>query len=170
VESSKQVAQISIGTFPPGFIETLGHFHCIWLMFDVTLDFAIGYFLAIDFEETHILVSGLEFGRKLRLLVELLKRSKHDKKDILIESIKTIQASKRDIITHSYIASNTTNISFVYKSRGEFKSGRLEFHIDDFTNHVAKIIQATQRFQNSLGVSDETIGHFANTVLSMQKS
>lgn len=169
-EAKKSVPKIDTPGFPAGFHELLGQFHCIWLMFDVTLDYSIGHFLGIDREETHILVSGLEFGRKLRLLVELLKRSDHPKKDLLVECIGKLQAAKRDYITHSYIASNTTNVSFIYRSRGEFKSGRLEFHIDEFAAHVAGVVLATQLYQRNLGASGEEIDAFAIAVLNMSKS
>ncbi len=126
--------------------------------------------MRINADETHLLVSGMEFGRKLRFLVELLKRSDHPKKSMLIESIKTLQSSKRDIITHSYIKSNSTNITFMYRSRGDYKSGELEFHINDFENHVGEMALASQKYQNAFGASFDDLTAFAEAVLNMQKN
>jgi hypothetical protein len=42
--------------FPPNFHKLLGQFHCMWLMFDVQVDWSIGKFLNLPTEQTHILV------------------------------------------------------------------------------------------------------------------
>jgi hypothetical protein len=164
------VHKIETPGFPPTFHEILGQFHGLWLMFDVHVDYSIGHFLKIGFDQTHLLVSGTEFGRKLRFLVELLKRSDHPKKGILIESVRKLQSSKRDIITHSYIKSNNTNITFMYRSRGDYQSGELKFHINEFGNHVGEMVLATQRYQNAFGASLDDLTAFAKAVLNMKKS
>lgn len=153
--------------FPPDFHHLLGQFHCMWLMFDVQIDWSIGQFLKIPTEQTHILVAGMEFGRKLRLLIELLKRSEHPRKSALIECIRTLQGAKRDIITHSYIASNSTSISFIYRSRGEYKGGRLDFQIEQFSEHVIKMVKATQNYQSALNAPGEEQIAFAMAALNI---
>jgi hypothetical protein len=156
--------------FPPNFHKLLGQFHCMWLMFDVQVDWSIGKFLNLPTEQTHILVAGMEFGKKLRLLVELLKRSDHPKKATLIESIGTLQKAKRDIITHSYIASDETHIRFIYRARGEYSAGKLDFHIDQFNEHVATMIQAAQKYQRALGASGDEQIAFAEACLNIKQS
>ena len=106
------------GSFPRGFHEVLGKFHSLWQMFDPTLDYSIGHFLRIDARSTHMLVSGMMFGTKLRLLADLIKRSNHPRKNTLAQAVKSLQASKRDQITHSYIKSNATNVTFMYRTKG----------------------------------------------------
>jgi hypothetical protein len=168
-KDGKRVKRIefAVGLFPPGFHEELGKFHGNWLLFDPTLDYSIGHFLKIDARDTHMLVSGMMFGTKLRLAFDLVKRSNHPKKDILTESIKTLQASKRDQITHAYIKSNATNVSFMYRSKGgSYQAGELPFHMDEFTEHVTKICEASQRYFYSLGVPADDVMAFANAISS----
>jgi hypothetical protein len=141
--------------FPPSFHEILGKFHGLWLMFDVHVDYSIGKFLRLTPDETHLLVSGTTFGQKLRLLHELIKRSDHQKKQSLLANIKILQSSNRDNITHAYIKSNRTNVTFMYRARGQYKSGELAFHIDEFSEHVAKMADATIQYQNEFGASEE---------------
>ena len=168
-KDSKTVKKIEFpeGTFPPGFQRELGKFHALWLMFDPTLDYSIGHFLKTETRDTHMLVSGMMFGTKLRLLADLIKRSNHPKKDILAECAKTLQASKRDQITHSYIKSNASDFTLMYRNKGgSYQSGELAFHIDEFTNHVGKLAEAAQRYFNALGASADEIIAFAKAISS----
>jgi hypothetical protein len=162
------VHEIEAPEFPPNFHKLLGQFHGLWLMFDPHIDYSIGYFLRTDSDETHLLVSGMQFGQKLRLLFELLKRSGHPQKGILMECVSKLQASKRDSITHSYIKSNSTDITFMYRARGAYKSGELPFHIDEFANHVGEMVLATQKYQNAFGASLEELDAFANAISNMR--
>jgi hypothetical protein len=153
--------------FPPGFHDLLGKFHAMWLMFDPTLDYSIGHFLRTPTRDTHMLVSGMMFGTKLRLLADLIKRCDHPRKDRLAEAIKTLQASKRDQITHAYIKSNSANITFMYRSKGgSYQAGELAFHINDFIDHVGRMVEATIAYQKALGASDEELIAFANAIES----
>lgn len=153
------------GMFPPGFHELLGQFHSLWLIFDPALDFSIGKFLGTGTRDTHVLVSGMMFGTKLRLLADLIKRCDHPRKDVLAEAVKVLQASKRDQITHAYIKSNAANITFMYRSKGgSYHSGELAFHINEFADHVGKTADAAQRYQKALGASVDDMIAFANAI------
>lgn len=160
--------EIEIEDFPKDFHEMLGKFHCAWLMFDPLLDYSIGKFLNISFEQTHILVAGMEFGKKLRLLIELLKRSNFEKKSVMIESLRTLQGSKRDVITHSYIASDEKNLSFIFKARGGYGASVLNFKIDEFSEHVLKMIVATQKFQDALSADVDELRYFGLVSLNIK--
>ncbi|RXH19511.1 hypothetical protein EAS54_08180 [Bradyrhizobium guangzhouense] len=136
-------------------------------MFDPTLDYSIGYFLGSDTRSTHMLVSGMMFGTKLRLLADLIKRSKHPKKDTLAEKIKLLQASKRDQITHAYVKSNKAHVTFMYRSKGgSYKSGELAFHIDGFIDHVGKMAEAAMEYQEALGAPVQELLGFAKAIES----
>jgi hypothetical protein len=150
--------------FPPDFHRTLGHFHSMWMMFDVTLDFSLKQMLEISNQQTHIMCAGMEFGRKLRLLIELLKRSNHPKRDDLVAAIKVLQGSKREILTHGYIGSNTTHVTFIYRNRGDYGVTRQEYSIEEFKTHVTAMVKATIKFQEALEVSDEDFLEFANSI------
>jgi hypothetical protein len=158
-------AEFPDGAFPPGFHLELGKFHSLWLMCDPTLDYSIGHLLKTETPDTHLLVSGMMFGTKLRLLADLIKRSNHPKKNVLAQAIQTLQASKRDQITHAYIKSNSTNVTFMYRSKGgSYKAGELQFHMDEFTEHVANMADAVKRYFDALGASADAIMAFAAAI------
>jgi hypothetical protein len=139
--------------FPKDFHRLLGLFHSIWLSVDPLIDFQIGRLLNSDLVDTHILTAGMEFGRKLRILIDLLKRSDLKNKAALIESLRVLQRARRENITHAYIATSPTTLVFNYRSRGgEFTASRLSFSIKGFEDHVQKMIRAAQAFQNGLAV------------------
>jgi hypothetical protein len=161
---------IEASGFPPGFHTTLGQFHCMWLMFDVTVDYSIGRLLNIGTGETHVLVAGMEFGRKLRLLVELLKRSNWPNRSLLLEAVRKLQGSKREMITHAYVASDDTHITFIYRARGEYFAKKLEYSASEFKDHVASMILASQKYQRALGAPMEDLIAFAEAALSVSKS
>ena len=93
---------IDASGFPRDFHRLLGLFHSIWLSVDPLIDFQIGKLLNSNYIDTHILTAGMEFGRKLRILIDLLKRSDLKNKDVLIESLRMLQQSRRENITHAY--------------------------------------------------------------------
>src|SRR5215212_5702226 len=103
---------------PAGFYTALGMFHGVWLGLDVAVDYALATFLKIPHDDAHILTAGMEFGRKCRILIDLIKRSDHKKKAALIGSLRKIQASKRDAIAHSYLKADPTSLTFISRSRG----------------------------------------------------
>jgi hypothetical protein len=147
--------------FPRDFHRLLGLFHSIWLSVDPMIDFMIGRLLGADHIDTHVLTAGLEFGRKLRILIDLLKRSDILNKDILVESLRTLQQSRRDNITHAYIATSPTTLVFNYRSRGgDFTANRLSFSIRGFEDHVERMIKAAQAFQNATGFSEAEFDAF----------
>jgi hypothetical protein len=151
------------GAFPPNFHHVLGQFHCMWMMFDVTLDFAIKKLLGISDRQAHIMCTGMEFGKKLRLLSELLKNGDADSGRELLSAGKILQSSKRDALTHGYIASNSTHVTFVYRNRGSFTVDKYEFTIEEFQEHVAKMVKATIQFQKTLAASEDELTKFANS-------
>jgi hypothetical protein len=142
----------------------------MWLMFDVIADFSVKQFLNITTDQAHILAAGMEFGRKLRFLFELIKRSTHPKRDILMESVRKLQTAKRDIITHSYIAANLNSVTFIYRARGEYAAGKLEFSITEFETHVSTMIEAAKKYQDALNEPEDNLVVFANAALSLKKS
>src|SRR5215813_7771921 len=95
---------------PPELYYTLGMFHGMGNTRDAVVDYALGAFLKTSPEDTHILTAGMEFGKKSRLLIELIKRSDHKKKATLISSLSKIQAAQRDQIAHSYLKTGKSTL------------------------------------------------------------
>src|SRR5262245_60973915 len=98
------------------FARLLGLFFITWSQVDELVDYAIGDFLAISSVQTHLLTSGTVFGRKVRLLEGLIARSKHPKKDVLRRNLNFFRdTAKRDLLSHSYIASTSTTVTFIHR-------------------------------------------------------
>jgi hypothetical protein len=157
------VEETETGAFPPNFHHVLGQFHCMWMMFDVTLDFAIRKLLGITNQQAHIMCTGMEFGKKLRLVSELLKKGDVAGSAELLSAVKILQSSKRDPLTHGYISSNSTHVTFIYRNRGSYSVDKHEFAIAEFQEHVAKMVKATIQFQKALAASADELVEFADS-------
>lgn len=84
------------------YLQLLGIFHSNWSAIDVYTDFAIYQFLRVTPQQAHLITSGMVFGRKARLLDDLMRHSDDARKQKLMEAFNKIRAAKRDIISHSY--------------------------------------------------------------------
>lgn len=101
------------------FTSLLGPFYGIWASIDLTTDFAIGKFLNLTPFETYLVTSGQMFGKKARLLAELVKRSSYPKKAELTGAVNLIRGkAKRDIFAHGHMWSNENVVTFVERSGG----------------------------------------------------
>jgi hypothetical protein len=165
------MVEIEAPSYPPNFHKWLGQFHGIWLTLDPVLDYSIGYFLSIPPDDTHIIVAGMEFGRKLRILIDLIRRYPHPQKAELIKQLKILQGSKRDQITHAYIASDREQVIFILRSRGgEYSATELRFAIKEFGEHVVKILHAAQAYDRAFGAKADDVLAFANAALRTKNS
>jgi hypothetical protein len=136
---------------PPDFYNLFGQFHAVWLANDTLIDYAIYQLLGTAPLDTHIILSGMMFGAKSRLLLALVKRSDHKNKNDLLDAVGKIQAAKRDVFSHSYLYLDSDNVLFIERTKGG-KYGTVEHHFtnQEFRQHVANFIQAGQKFQNAL--------------------
>src|SRR5262249_2400557 len=73
--------------FRPDFVHELGWFFGAWSTFDMVTDFALGRFLNLPHQDTHLLTAGMVWGRKARLLVDLISRSSHPNKQSLLRAL-----------------------------------------------------------------------------------
>jgi hypothetical protein len=163
--------EIETPNYPPEFHKLLGQFHGMWLQLDPVLDYSIGYFLSIPPEDTHIITAGMEFGKKLRILIDLIQRYPDPKKAELIKHLRILKGSKREFITHAYVASNKTHVRFISRSRGgEYKATELTFSIQEFRDHVIKIVRAAIAYENAFTARPEDVIEFANAALRETKS
>lgn len=154
--------------FTPWMWTTLGLFHATWAAVENQTDFAIGRFLNISHEEAHLITSGMMFGRKARLLSDLIRRSDHPKKSDLKRAFSVIQgASRRDMIAHSYIlAEEDGRIAFLERPMGGgFVAKKHYFTRADFTKHVQDLWNAQQEFAHALGVSNEDLSAFSEAAV-----
>ena len=148
----------------------LGFFYSAWAVTDATLDFALGKFLRLTHEETHLLTAGMEFGRKATLLRNLLRHQKDSpQKSELLRTVKIIQNdSLRNVFAHSYLASDEDSVSFISRSRGgDYSATEYEFTKDEFREHVHKFIDASHDFYNALEVDDHEFFAFQYAALNV---
>jgi hypothetical protein len=135
------------------------------------MDWAIGKFLELPHEQTHLITAGLEFGRKAILLRALVARSDWKNKGEIIKHIKTIQEdSKRNIFAHSFMRSDDKRVLFVERTNhGAFKVRTHEFEPKSFTAHVRQFIDLAKSLEQELGLTREEIQAFADAADNLAK-
>jgi hypothetical protein len=152
------------------FNSTLGMFHQNWAAIDLYTDFAIYKFLKITPQQAHLIVSGMMFGRKARLLADLVHHTDLDNKSKIMGPFNIIRAAKREIITHSYFKSDPINITFMERSvSGEFKAVEHNYTFEEFRLHVVSIADAVGEFVAALGPTQEEINDFVQAALSLNR-
>jgi hypothetical protein len=150
--------------FEADFLRWLGAFHGAWSSLEQTVNYAIGYFLKLPHEQTHLLTSGTMFGRKATLLAGLIARSDHPHKAILQGELNHARGQvKRDWLSHAYLVSTPTAVTFIHRNvSGEYKVNKLTFTLEEFKAHVITMIDSGTRFQDALGVTPDGIADFVN--------
>jgi hypothetical protein len=103
----------------PEFLTQVGRFYGLWAAIELAIDYSKGQFLKLPAEETHLLTAGNEFNRKSRVLMALIKRNDHPKKDQLLSALKIIQnESLRNLFAHSFLDHDENEVTFVQRWRG----------------------------------------------------
>lgn len=153
------------------FNQYLGLFHGVWSSVDLTTDLAICRFLNVTPKEAHLITSGMMFGRKGRLLADLVGRSDHHKKSEILGVFNKIRGqSLRDVMAHSYMRSNNDTVTFVERSTsGEFKIKEHKFSLQEFKEHVLKISNYAATFYEVLGFSSVDIQEFADAAYNLDR-
>lgn len=149
------------------FTSEFGRFFGIWQATELAVDYAVGKFLNLPDEETHLLTAGLEFNRKIRLLMALVKRSSDPEKSSILAGLKTIQNdSLRNVFAHSFIDHTPTEVIFIQRSRhGNYDPVEYKFTMASFKEHVEKLLLAAIAFHEAIGLSQERNQEFANAAL-----
>jgi hypothetical protein len=157
--------------FSDRFIHQLGWFFGAWTTFDMITDFAIGKFLNATHEDTHLLTAGMMWGRKARLLADLIKRTDHPKKSELLGSLNTVRGQvKRDVFAHSYTRSDENTVTFLNrKEGGGYQAVEYPFTLERFTAHVKTFTQASEDFAKALGASPQELSAFTKAALSLNR-
>jgi hypothetical protein len=155
------------------FYRTIGKFHVLWATADLSIDFAIGKFLGLPAEDTHLLTAGMFYGRKLRLLSDLVKRNGalgEKRRTKFLQSIKHLLGAKRDVVTHSYIWSSDIEVKFYLRKAGDkFTVQESRFTRTEFNEHAKKFEDAALIFHKALGASPKELNDFANAALSLDR-
>jgi hypothetical protein len=146
----------------------LGAFFQVWLAVEFTVDLAIGKFLGVPDEETHLMTAGLSFGRRATLLRSLVARSDHKDKGKITKLLQEIQDnSLRNIFSHAYLLADARSVTFLERiPHGKFTAKSYPFSGPAFTAHVERFIQAAKDFETTLGVSTADVDAFGAAALS----
>jgi hypothetical protein len=153
------------------FQNALGIFHSNWNAIDLYTDFAIYQFLKVTPEQAHLITSGMMFGRKARLLSDLIKNSSDARKQKLLDAFGKVGKAKREIITHSYLASGPFNVRFLERNTSNaFKAKVHDFSPQQFHEHVQFIAKSAEEFRDALEISQDELNDFVNAALSLNNS
>lgn len=138
-----------------------------WNVLDYTLDFTIYKLLKIGAEQAQIITSGMMFGKKARLLIELLKRSDYPNKSHIIGALNAVRGgNKREAIVHSYVLGRGKSVAFIERSAGsDYKTAEHEFSEKEFEQHVTDFQRRCVEFHDALQYSQEDFQTFGDAVL-----
>jgi hypothetical protein len=163
------VLPIPLGRGIP-FNSTLGIFHQNWAAIDLYTDFAIYKFLKITPQQAHLIVSGLMFGRKARLLTDLVYHSDATNKQSILTPFNVLRAAKREVITHSYFKSDALTLTFMERSvSGDFKATEHTYTFEEFRLHVDKTAVAIGEFAEAIEATQDEINAFVAAALSLNR-
>jgi hypothetical protein len=163
-DSSKYVA------LNHAFLAFFGMFHAMWAGVELGLCYGIAKFLKIPPEEAHVLTSGMEFGRKITLLRNVVYRSDDPDKGKITGLLGKIQnESKRNVFAHSFIFSDAKSVTFIERSRGgDYKVMRHEFTLEDFVDHVENFGIAADQLTKLLGATNDELQRFAEAAFNAE--
>lgn len=141
------------------FLTFLGLFYSTWSSIDLTTDYAIFKFLKVTPQQSHLITSGMMFGRKARLLVDLVRHSADPNKARILGPFNKLRGmAKRDVFAHSHVASTLTKVTFIeHATSGEFKAIKHTFTFQQFMDHAMSVSNHATDFYNSLSVTKEEI-------------
>lgn len=148
------------------YSKLLGIFHYNWSAIDIHVDFAIYKFLNVTPLQAHLITSGMMFGRKARLLVDLIKHGDHPKRTELLSAFGNITKANRDMIAHSWTRSDSRTVTFLERRlSGPFDAVEHEFSLKEFETLVWDVQAAGKQFRELLGANSAEMDEFAQAAL-----
>jgi hypothetical protein len=156
--------------FSQQFMKLVGAFHLSWSAVDQTADYAIWQFLKITPEQSHLITSALMFGRKAQLLVGLISRSEHPRKNEMLTALNFLRGEgKREVITHSYVVSSDDTVTFLHRTGGGYNVKKHTFTLAQFERHVLAVLGAGEDFQKAIGVTLSQLAAFEEAAIKAAK-
>ena len=151
------------------FLYSLGTFYAGWSFVELLVSWAIGKFLSLPYEETHILTGGMEFGKAANLLRQVVSRSDHKNRGAILAALGKLQNdSKRNVLAHSFLVHQADKIVFLERPRGgKFKLERHEFGLFEFSDHVSSMLSHSNTFRDAVGITDDDLNAFGNAGLNL---
>jgi hypothetical protein len=155
------------------FYAHLGWFYATFTAVDLAVDFIIYKCLGLTAEQTHRLVAGMEFGKKVALARSLLPDSEFKNvPQIKGYLTKITKESLRNVFTHSFIASDHQHVAFIHRTahQGEYTCTGYKFEPDGFVQHTKEFVQLAEDFEKSLGFPHKEIADFSAAAIKEDKS
>jgi hypothetical protein len=154
------------------FLHLLGLLYGAWTAQDLTIDFGIGRFLKIPHDQALLLTAGMQFGHKIRILKDLIRKTKDPNKDKMIGALNKLQnESKRNVFAHSYLIGNPTSVSFVERSAGgDFKIRQHTYTLPEWQDHLTAFTNAGKALWEGLGEPQAELEEFMDAALKAAKS
>ena len=151
------------------FAVSLGLFYINWAKVELTVDFAIGKFLKIVPNQTHLITASIDFGRRAQWLRALINESDMAHKTRAVTALNAIQNdSKRNAFAHSYISNANEKVIFVERVPfGKFMIKAHTFDWASFKAHVDDIADHAISLQGALGASEDDLNGFAQAAINM---
>ncbi len=155
----------------PRFIYFLGLFNTGWATLEITTDFAICKFLKVTPLQAHLITGGMVFGRKARLLADLIGRSDDANKAEILDAFNALRNNnKRDVFSHGYIWSDSSRVKFIERPAGGESTVKIhEFTLQQFEDHVADFAVKLIRFYKALGCTSDEIMAFGDAAFSLDR-
>jgi hypothetical protein len=148
-----------------------GLFQSAWACLELTTDYAIWKFLNVTPEQAHLITSGMMFGRKSRLLADLIGRSDHPNKSEILGRFNKIRGmSKRDVFVHGYVWSDENSVKFIDRqSGGAYRARTHTFTLQEFKDYVLEFAMAGGEFYLALGATRKELNDFGNAALTLDQ-
>ena len=153
--------------FDPNFLWCPGAFWGSWNSVELIISLAIGKLLNISYERTHILTSGMEFGRTANLLRNLVYQLESPDKGKITKLIgRLLNESKRNALAHGILVSNPTTVTFIDRTRGgDYSATAHRFTLREFSEHIQNITKIGEELRVLLSISNDDLHDFAMAAL-----
>lgn len=134
------------------FQRWIGAFAVKWGMAELSVSFAIGKFLGLNYEDTHLLTAKMPFNKKATLLRAVVKKTKPENESVILGALKTLQNSNRNTLFHAYVLSKADTATFIEIDLGEkFSAKDHTYTLDSLKGHVEKFYEGLDDFNKSVG-------------------
>lgn len=151
----------------------IGLFQTLWMNIEAYTDYAIGKFLQVPHEQAHLITAGLMFGRKARLLADLIGKSDHPRRSELLGLVNKVRGeTKRDILFHSTIGASKDGMKLVFTHRDagqSFRTVEHSFTKKEFISHLQFLTNLAMDLQSELQISQEEMNSFRDAAFNASR-
>lgn len=154
------------------FNTLFGRFWGAWLSAELTIDYTIYRLLRISKQQAHLMLAGMEVGRKMRLLESLLKRSTLRRKAEILGYLHVLQNDAlRNVFAHSLLWSDEHTVTFLNRHFGQkYAAQEYKFTLIRFRMHVGDVLKNGGKFYEALEIDYDDLQSFGHAALRASRS